>query len=299
MWLVFSNLLTASQNNQEKDVFFALILYNFKMTANITLKNSHVFLTSSPEVDSIVNPLKASFGISSFVYQHNDNDGSEIRLSNQPDWQKHFYDQGFYRISGFEKHPDHYQSGFVVWSHLSHHQPILNAARHFNIDHGMTLIQKNAAGCEFFFIGTTPDKPYVTNLLINNIPLLIRFTAYFKEQAASLIKQAEKERLVIPDKFVNVTSHELGIPYKSTPAHPYNLLKMPDLYSKKIPALSQREIACAKLLLQGKSARLIGEQLFISPRTVETHLQHIKEKLHCRTKAELISRLLDLNFDLL
>jgi len=35
-----------------------------------------------------------------------------------------------------------------------------------------------------------------------------------------------------------------------------------------------------------------AELLFISPRTVETHLNNIKQKLHCRDKAALIKKLL-------
>lgn len=59
-------------------------------------------------------------------------------------------------------------------------------------------------------------------------------------------------------------------------------------------SLSARELACAKLLLQGKSARLIAQALFLSPRTVETHLKHLKEKLHCHTKTELIGKINEL-----
>ena len=58
--------------------------------------------------------------------------------------------------------------------------------------------------------------------------------------------------------------------------------------------LTARELACAKLLLQGKSARLIAEALFLSPRTVETHLKNLKEKLQCHTKTELISKINEL-----
>lgn len=265
------------------------------MSDSIHLKHSHILLASSSEVDAICRPLKEAFNVTSFVYQRNFNDGSEIKLSNQPDWNKHFYEQGLYRLSGFEKHPDHYQTGLVVWSHLSHHQPILNAARHFNIDHGMTLIQKKPDGCEFYFIGTTPDKPFVTNLLLNNLDLLSQFTSYFKEQAAPLLKKANSERIFIPQKHHTVKSMELGIPYKTNMVTSNNIFNVKKLYLDNHQTLSQREIACAKLLLQGKSARLIAEQLFLSPRTIETHIQHLKEKLNCRSKAELINCLLKLH----
>lgn len=55
-------------------------------------------------------------------------------------------------------------------------------------------------------------------------------------------------------------------------------------------ALSRREWQVARLAAQGRSARDIGEQLFISERTVETHLAHVYAKLGVRSKAELIRR---------
>lgn len=264
------------------------------MSTNIQLSDSHPFLASSQEVDAIVRPLKDAFGITSFVYHQNFLDGSEIKLTNQPAWIKHFCEQGYFKNSGFEKHPDHYQPGFVVWSHLSHHQPVLNAAKNFNIAHGMTIIQKNPeGGVEFYFLGTTPDKPHVTNLLLNNMSSLERFIIYFKQKAASLIKNAYAERLIVPDKYQLVSTQEQGIAFANT-AQP--TLTLPSFAINNV-SFTNREIACAKLLLKGNSARLIGEQLFLSRRTVETHLQNLKDKLQCRTKAELISQLITLKIE--
>lgn len=52
--------------------------------------------------------------------------------------------------------------------------------------------------------------------------------------------------------------------------------------------LSKREFECINLWLSGKTMKVIGELLFISPRTVETHINHAKEKLNFRTKHELV-----------
>lgn len=265
------------------------------MSDNFKINDSHLFLSSSAEIDAISRPLKEHFGVTSLVYQCNDNDGSEIRLSNQPRWIKYYYDHAYYLNSGFEKNPRYYQSGFVVWSHLSHHQPILNAAREHQIDHGMTLIQKTANGCEFYFLGTTPDKPHVTNLLLNNLQFLQRFSAYFKEQAAPLLKKAYFSRITIPKKFEIISSDEQGIPYKNSPLNINKIFNVKKIYVDHRTALSKRELDCAKLLLQGQSARLIAEQLFISQRTVETHLKNMKEKFNCHSKSELIGKLIESN----
>jgi len=51
-----------------------------------------------------------------------------------------------------------------------------------------------------------------------------------------------------------------------------------------------REMQCLHYSTQGQSAKLIGEQLYISPRTVETYFEQIKLKLGCKTKLELLAR---------
>jgi DNA-binding NarL/FixJ family response regulator len=54
--------------------------------------------------------------------------------------------------------------------------------------------------------------------------------------------------------------------------------------------LSSRERQVARLAVDGLTAREIGEQLFISRRTVETHLANVYTKLGVRSKIELVRR---------
>jgi DNA-binding CsgD family transcriptional regulator len=54
--------------------------------------------------------------------------------------------------------------------------------------------------------------------------------------------------------------------------------------------LSARERQVARLAVDGLTAREIGEQLFISSRTVETHLANVYAKLGVRSKIELVGR---------
>lgn len=63
------------------------------------------------------------------------------------------------------------------------------------------------------------------------------------------------------------------------------------LNSQKI-SITKREMQCYLFLLQGKSANEIGNILCISPRTVETHILHIKEKLCCNSRSDLFSKAL-------
>jgi DNA-binding CsgD family transcriptional regulator len=52
-------------------------------------------------------------------------------------------------------------------------------------------------------------------------------------------------------------------------------------------ALTSAEAAVAQLASEGKTDREIGESLFISPHTVNTHLRHIFDKLGVRSRVAL------------
>ena len=54
-------------------------------------------------------------------------------------------------------------------------------------------------------------------------------------------------------------------------------------------ALSEREQEVLKLIALGLTNAEIGEQLYVSVRTVETHRAHIHQKLNLKTRSELVS----------
>ena len=55
--------------------------------------------------------------------------------------------------------------------------------------------------------------------------------------------------------------------------------------------LSPREIEVAQLLLSNRTYREIGDQLFISPKTVEHHVARIKQRIGATDRSELFARL--------
>ena len=52
--------------------------------------------------------------------------------------------------------------------------------------------------------------------------------------------------------------------------------------------LSEREVEVLRLIALGHTNAEIGEQLYLSVRTVETHRSHIQQKLRLSTRAELV-----------
>lgn len=63
-----------------------------------------------------------------------------------------------------------------------------------------------------------------------------------------------------------------------------------ELFTGEKVSLTQRELDCLRCLQEGKSAKVSGAELFLSSRTVESHLQTLKKKLGCRTKYEILGK---------
>lgn len=55
--------------------------------------------------------------------------------------------------------------------------------------------------------------------------------------------------------------------------------------------LSHRQAEVVRLLLQGRTYAQIAAELFISRKTVDTHVQHVYAKLGVRNKLELLHKL--------
>jgi RNA polymerase sigma factor (sigma-70 family) len=63
-----------------------------------------------------------------------------------------------------------------------------------------------------------------------------------------------------------------------------------DLFGKRRPSeLTERERDVLRLFSRGHTYQEIGEELEISPKTVGSYLQRVREKARAKTRADLIS----------
>ncbi|MEZ5340806.1 MAG: helix-turn-helix transcriptional regulator [Acidimicrobiales bacterium] len=64
-----------------------------------------------------------------------------------------------------------------------------------------------------------------------------------------------------------------------------------------VKPLSEREREVLQYVARGHTYKEIGEELFISPKTVENHVRNILAKLHLSRKQELIRYAVDHGID--
>lgn len=105
-----------------------------------------------------------------------------------------------------------------------------------------------------------------------------------------LPKNAEKKELLNAIEKVSKNEEYLGDFIKNMIVKSY--LRKAEIGSKYITpkniTLSEREIEIIKLSAEGFSSKEIGRQLFISPRTVESHKKNIMQKLNYTSTIDLV-----------
>ena len=169
----------------------------------------------------------------------------------------------------------------MIWSTINSHNKIVSKAYEFGICNGITFINKQDDGCEFFFLGTSQNDVQTLNNIILNVEQIKKFILYFGNK----FKQLETYLMTYKTKSNDMKQNVL----KFSIMNNFNkYLYIADLYDLKI---TLRETEVIRFLIEGCTAKQIGKELDISLRTVETHIINLKNKTNTHDKQSLVNKL--------
>lgn len=254
------------------------------------MAKNHVSLDLSGTVFNICEPFLQRYNLKSFAYSRVYPDGSRTELWSDAPALDHTYFKRKYILGAYT--PNYFLeerfaflqlkvSGYPKILKEKYTQQLADQRDYFNNDHSFIVINRESSFCEYFIYYAPREAHSILNFYINNLNILDNFATYFKCTAADLITIADNHRIRTPScTLINRCSNSL------TQIHS----KSPLFLSTK---LSRREREIATLMINGKVAREVGELLHISRRTVESHIEHMKQKAKCHSKSELIGYLCD------
>lgn len=244
--------------------------------------NHHFSLTSSVDVAELCEPALSAIGVTYFNYIKIYHDTNErALLTNRPEWIDCFYRNGLYDSKGIAQVEQSLRRGHYLWSDLDLNDPAYLLGREFfNIDHGVTFVIKHPKVTYLYIFAARREDHHMQYFYLSHLHLLKRFMLYFKDKAFDLIKSANQNRIAIPtaspisDKKIICESMQYQDFYRHTQINKYYLLgESEELY------LTKQQAACAAYLVEGATAKECAKALNISYRTVETYIEHMKEKL--------------------
>jgi DNA-binding CsgD family transcriptional regulator len=247
---------------------------------------------------TLCEPLFCTFGVRKFFYQYTSNDGGFNFLGTHTELMDYYFERELHHATPFMTQFESLQTGLYMMNSVknSKYQTALQAVEEkFKIKHSFSLVKNDGKFCHQFGFYIPSDQQGVEALLLNEMAMIKSFIAYFESEMAFLIRKLHQDPIdmkALVGKLYGQKAHGLPNLHLQASQRKHILAKMTS--AKELLAhynLTVAEIECLGLILAGKSCAEMAKYLHRSARTIEHRLESIKEKLHCRTKSELFSRL--------
>lgn len=182
-----------------------------------------------------------------------------------------------------------------LWLESSRENFIHQLAKH-DIAHGVSLVLYLDNRLDIFSFASSKEREEMRNFYLNHVRLLKRFIVYYKNQAKKILLAMEQHYRtgtgldVLLEQKSQKDKHIATYQLKSA-LRPHQLIIKNKLNA--IIQLTIKETLYLQHYLEGKSVRQIAEQLYVSPRTIESCLENLKYKTGCYSKHELLSLLFE------
>ncbi len=137
---------------------------------------------------------------------------------------------------------------------------------------------------EAFIFFIPQNYPLNYSYVINNMEIFDHFRLYFLDKAQCLIREAEQNKLVKPFCLARVESsirtNELRTVLEQMKINRYYVMSSNNY-------LTKQEMICATYLMKSYTAKEIAKLMNLSPRTIETYIEKIRQKFNFPQRSQL------------
>lgn len=256
------------------------------------IPDKHLSVINGNDTREICEPLFKSSDISFFIYCRFYEDGTVMSFPSNTEWHKHFMSKEYFssRLRMNE--------GIHLWaSQKTYTQAVIDAREDFNIDNKFEIVEPGKGYYDVFGFASPKDQVGIIDYYLNNVDYLKKFGLYFKNCAEPLITEAQKpeNRINLRHQIIGAQAVEVLTPEKPVIDFMRNRIRHYYLNNKNKADLylTSREMQVLLYTIQQRSAAEIGQQLNLSPKTVESYLASVKRKLDCETRAQLFDCVLE------
>jgi DNA-binding CsgD family transcriptional regulator len=238
-------------------------------------------------------PLVDYFGVSHFYFYRITNEGFYTGVGLNPEFGDYFFSENLPIITPFYRHPDNFESGIIFHKAIKDKkwENVLQIAEDkFKINFCCQLINKTNNGIEVFDFALNSPNPVQHMTFINELPLVKLFIDRFLKEfnPFSILENNQIDiAQIIGPSFQKISPFVLS--KKSQRDQFLEKMKI------EVPgSLTKKEITIIEHLIKGFSASQIANAMILSKRTIEHHLERIKDKFFCHSKSDLIEKVMEL-----
>lgn len=259
------------------------------------LEIDYNFVKNQKDIYDIAAPLFKYLKLDYFHFRRTFNDGSFLVLASNNDWPAYFVKNNIPITTPISQ--EHYDINryFCLWEGNIPESTLADAKNYFGIRNALAVVEKNDNYFDSFSFANNTETYHAKDYYLNHIESLLKFIPFFKEQAAKLIKEAEKSPITRPTNLQDANLDKiLRLKFDDTNKEAFfRAIGVAKEFRSKnhnlTEILTKREIECIKYLSHSMSRKEIAKKLGLSPRTIDTHLEKARIKLGYFTNKELIN----------
>lgn len=247
------------------------------------------------KLKKLCDPLFTAFGMNSFYYQAIKSDGNFLSICTDVELMDHYFvGTTLYRTNPFITQFSQIKSGLFMPEMIDDeelHSSHLELREKYGVHYFSLIVRKEGNVCHEFGFGRPEENKKTELLFLNQLGLIHKFINHFERELNFVINEMHhnpvslKKDPALYEKKLIIPTTDLNLEEKEQFLNALGLSSEPNIQ------LTRREKNCADELLKGKTAAEIAASLHLSPRTVEHYLQVMKDKLDCKNKSELFSKL--------
>ena len=260
-------------------------------STEIIKPQSDLMLSSANEIDTLCADLK-KLGITFFSHTRIFNDGSRIDIHNNAKMIEEFYygADRMYEHYTPEIDPQSTQENILLLDSLEDNASFQFLREGYDIDHMLAKIDKHDSYCDVWNFGTNKNNKDIKQVYFNHLDILILFTFLYLDKCNDLIKQCEQDPILIRRNIVD-TNTAVRANKHYTDIRKRLVSKIERYYlngGASCEYLTQTEFECCQWIYCGKTSEEIAMIFSRSKRTIEKHIENIKNKLGCYNKSQLV-----------
>lgn len=242
-------------------------------------EDSHILSQSESDIKLICKPVFEKFDLAYFSYGRFYDDGKCILLcTNQNVFHNHF--KKGYKLTVQPEEKDAQKNEVYNLILVNNDSPEIIVDEYTQFNHGtmIDLIKKHDGYYEMFCYVSKDISLHPANQFLNSLDVINDFSNEFLQKSNKIIQKAQNQIIELPPSM---------LPEINGKINNNKIENIIFLNDKKI-LLSERQFQCLQLIGIGKSSKEIAKFLDLSYRTVETHIELIKEKLNCSRRSDLL-----------
>lgn len=249
-------------------------------------------------LQEVCEPLFNSFNLTTFGYKRIKKNGQYLFVSTNEDWLRFHYQNigghGRFFKSIMDKT---LKVGFerAVWPKEPKDDFLKSLFIH-DMSNGINFYKLNGEVIELWTFSTDKEAHQDSNSYVEIINCLEKFISYFNGKCYGIIENLKEDNYATLCGKIGIESLPPPIDNNDDLSKIERFLKSLDSETISIDSnqgfisLTKRQRECLEQLSLGKTNKEIARDLNISPRTVEDHIDTIKQKGDFYTRSEIISQ---------